>query len=324
MPVGQGDLPSRLLAFDRAVRRQLESEEYALVHCFDPFSGYPVCEAKALHAYKVVYEAERFPSHELPALQPSIASDTRLLSKLRRHELFCLMNAEAVITGSEVTRHYLRSLGVPDSVIHTVRAPVDLAGYAKVSAPSEEARLLRLVHLRGRAAFDDVDTVLDALAQVKGKAAVELRVIGAPPAEGTSTWEARAWEKGVDAMVKLLPPVAHAELPLVLSDADLCLVPLADVDAQPRPGQRGREPLRVPRRGPAGARGGPPRGARAGLAKMRRCSTRPATPERSPSGSSRSPTTGRAGCGGRGRRSCSPPRSTARGSARPSSRCTES
>ena len=46
VPVGSGDLASRIQAFERAVRRQLQSEEYALAHFTDPFGGHALCELK--------------------------------------------------------------------------------------------------------------------------------------------------------------------------------------------------------------------------------------------------------------------------------------
>ena len=65
VPVGSGDLASRIQAFDRAVRRQMESEEFAIVHCFDPFGGYALCELKTDYGYRFIYDASSFPSQEL-------------------------------------------------------------------------------------------------------------------------------------------------------------------------------------------------------------------------------------------------------------------
>jgi Glycosyltransferase Family 4 len=126
VPVGAGDLASRIQSFERAVRRQLESEEYALVHFTDPFGGYALCELKDDYGYRLIYEAQTFPSQELRYTHPQLEGDRKFLSMVRSQELFCLMNADLVLTGSSTTRAFIHSLGVGQESVRVVREPMDL------------------------------------------------------------------------------------------------------------------------------------------------------------------------------------------------------
>ncbi|HZN95688.1 MAG TPA: glycosyltransferase, partial [Myxococcales bacterium] len=123
VPVGAGDLVSKVQAFERAVRRQLESEEFALAHYFDPFAGYTLAELRGDYGYRLLYEAHAFPSLDLRFMQPQLEGDRRFLAKVRRQELFCLLNADAVVTSSALGSGYLQSLGVPPDRIRLLRAP---------------------------------------------------------------------------------------------------------------------------------------------------------------------------------------------------------
>lgn len=112
VPIGSGDLAARLEAFDRAVRRQLESEEYVMVHFFDPFGGYALCERRGEFGYKLVYDACSLASVTLPSLIGEAEINARFMAKVRRLELFCLMNADAVIVADEPKRDLVAQLGV--------------------------------------------------------------------------------------------------------------------------------------------------------------------------------------------------------------------
>ena len=84
VPVGNGDIASRLQAFERAVIRQLESDEYQLVHFTDPFSGNILADLKSKHHFKLVYDACGFPSVELPYTDPHLEGDRKFMADLKR------------------------------------------------------------------------------------------------------------------------------------------------------------------------------------------------------------------------------------------------
>lgn len=226
VPVGSGDLRSRMEAFDRAVRRQLESEEYLLVHFFDPVSGYPLCERRGDFGYKLIYDASRFPSGDLPSLVPQEGSNKRLLARSRRQELFCLMNADAVIVGSDAAKAHCVSLGVPGQNVSVVRAPVDLAPYSPELMGLPDQTPARLIHLGSHGRHQDLPLLLEALS--KTKSPVKLAVVGPSSAELTPPLKERAAELGLGERVEFQDPVGHDDIHKVIAAADIGVVTLTD------------------------------------------------------------------------------------------------
>lgn len=226
VPVGSGDLRSRMEAFDRAVRRQLESEEYLLVHFFDPVSGYPLCERRGDFGYKLIYDACRFPSGDLPSLVPQEGSNKRLLARSRRQELFCLMNADAVIVGSEAAKAHCVSLGVPGQNVSVVRAPVDLAPYSPDLMGLPDQTPARLIHLGSQGRHQDLPLLLEALS--KTKSPVKLAVVGPSSVELTPPLKERAAELGLGERVEFQEPVGHDDIHKVLAAADIGVLTLTD------------------------------------------------------------------------------------------------
>ncbi|WP_095961585.1 glycosyltransferase family 4 protein [Corallococcus macrosporus] len=230
VPVGSGDLASRIQAFERAVRRQLESEDYALAHFTDPFGGYALCELKGDYGYRLIYEAQTFPSQELRYTHPQTEGDRRFLSKIRRQELFCLMNADLVVTGSEATRAYIQSLGASEDQVRVLPAPVDLAPFSPDVLGAPDGEPLRMMYLGSQVGWQGLSTLLRAVALAARHEEVRLTVVGARHAD---------WQPHLDDLVKELklgdrvefqPPVNHDDLAKVLALADVGVLPLEDVE----------------------------------------------------------------------------------------------
>ncbi len=230
VPVGSGDLASRIQTFERAVRRQLESEEYALVHFTDPFGGYALCELKEDYGYRLVYEAQGFPSQELRYTHPQLEGDRKFLSKVRREELFCLMNADRVITGSPTTRSFIHSLGVDQESVRVVRAPVDLGAYVPEALGSPDGNPLRLIYLGSQVAWQGLTGLLRGLALAVREVDVRLTLVGARHPDLHPHLEGLIAELGLGSHVEFQPPVGHDDVARVLALADVGVLPLDDVD----------------------------------------------------------------------------------------------
>lgn len=222
-----GDFAAQLQTFERALKRQLESEEYGLVHCFEPFGGYVAAASHQEFGYGLVYEALSFPSVELPSVDPTYASDKRLLARARRQELFCLMNADAVLVGSGVAASYVRGLGIDEELITTLRAPVDLAPYQGARLPPD-GKPMRLLHLGSEASYHELPVVLEALALATQKHDVRLTIIGPTSGAHHATLARMVEERHLTARVDFQPPVAHDDLFKVVAAADVGLLTIED------------------------------------------------------------------------------------------------
>lgn len=230
VPVGEKDLASRIQAFDRAVRRQLESEEYAVVHFTDPFGGYALCEARSTYGYKLVYEAQSFPSQELKHTTPAVALDRRFLNRIRRQELYCLMNADAVITGSNVTKSFIHSLGVPEESVRVLRQPVDLNPYKADVIGQPDGERMRALYLGSAWAWQGVLTLIDAARWAADEADLSIAIVGGFTPEITAELEERIANLKLKDVVQLQPPVPHDDLFKVVAASDLGVAPLDPVD----------------------------------------------------------------------------------------------
>jgi glycosyltransferase involved in cell wall biosynthesis len=226
VPVGSGDLPSRLQAFDRAVRRQLESEEYALVHFTDPFGGYTLCEQRESYGYRVVYEAIGFPSQELRHTHPQTEGDRRFISRLRRQELYCLMNAERVITGAPLTADFIHSLGVSREQITLLPAPACLDPVS--SPPSSAATGARFLYLGSQVSWQGLPTLLRGAALALKKTDLHLVLVGPRHPDWQPHLSDLVDELHLEGKVEFQDPVPHTDLHKILATCDVGVLPLDD------------------------------------------------------------------------------------------------
>ncbi len=240
VPVGSGDLASRVQAFERAVRRQLESEEYALVHCFDPFGGYALCERRSELAHKIVYDAGALPSVELPFSSEDGEANRRFLARVRRQELFCLMNADMVIVANALTSSFVIELGVAPEQVRVLHAPVESPPEeppTEETAPPAENNPIRLIHLGNLSLANELSTVIESLAMASQQGVkVQLSVVGPSHAGRRTQLEKQIESLGLKEQVQFQPPVTHEELPATLAGADVGLLTLSDVERNNRVG----------------------------------------------------------------------------------------
>ncbi len=236
VPVGQGDLAARVQSFDRAVRRQLDSEEYVMVHSFDPFGGYALAERRPEFGYKFVYDACALPSVELPFLVSEEDANRRFIAKVRRQELFCLMNADMVIVASELTRDFVTSLGVQRDQVQRLPPPVDLTPYAPEVMGEPDGEPMKLLHLGHQGTSQDLGTLLDAMQLALRTVNVSLVFVGPKIAPLQAQLEAQVARLELADKVEFQPPVAHEDLHKVLATADVGLLTLADVERNSRVG----------------------------------------------------------------------------------------
>ncbi|MCE9667263.1 glycosyltransferase [Myxococcus stipitatus] len=230
VPVGSGDLASRIQSFERAVRRQLESEDYALAHFTDPFGGYALCELKGDYGYRLIYEAQTFPSQELRYTHPQTEGDRRFLSKVRRQELFCLMNADLIVTGSQTTRGYIQSLGASEELIRVVRAPVDLKPFEPDVLGAPDGDPFRLMYLGSHVGWQGLPTLLRAVALASEQVDVRLTLVGAQHPDWQPHLDDLVKDLGLKERVEFQAPVHHDDVAKVLALADAGVLALDDVE----------------------------------------------------------------------------------------------
>lgn len=236
VPVGSGDLASRVQSFERAVRRQMESEEYVMVHSFDPFGGYALCERRSELGYKVVYDACSLPSVDLPFFYSEEEANRRFIARVRRQELFCLMNADVVIVANELTRDFVVGLGVTREQVQVLPAPVDLSPYKPEVMGVPDATPMKMVHLGHQGDAQDLPTLMEAMQIALQTVDVRLAVVGPKHDAHQAKLEEQVAALHLTGKVEFQPPVAHDDLYKVLATADVGLLTLSDVERNSRVG----------------------------------------------------------------------------------------
>ncbi|MFO0597711.1 MAG: glycosyltransferase [Myxococcaceae bacterium] len=236
VPVGSGDLAARVQAFDRAVRRQLDSEEYVMVHSFDPFGGYALCERRSEFGYKIVYDASALPSVDLPHLHEEAEVNRRFIARVRRQELFCLMNADQVIVANDLTREFVTSLGVAREQVLVLPSPVDLTPYTPEVMGAPDATPMKLLHLGNLSTANDLVTLLEALQVALQSVDVTLTIVGPRHPAHQARLEEKIAELKLTGKVDFQDPVAHDDVHKVLATADVGLVTLTDLDRNQKTG----------------------------------------------------------------------------------------
>ena len=186
VPVGTGPEAARHEAFDRAVRRQVASDTYHLVHFQDPISGRALCDMRPGHGAALVYEPAGLPSRDLPATHPGWSEDRRGRIRLRRWQIACLSRADAVLVPTPALGDHARALGIGPERIHLLLEPV----LPTAERPPSEGVRLRVLFSGTALAHDGLDTLVDALGRLHPPESVSLCVVGATPAEKTALRQA--------------------------------------------------------------------------------------------------------------------------------------
>jgi len=207
VPLAGGSEAERMDSFRRAVRRQIEGEQYDVVHVRGPLEGLPVCELRDAKNFKIVYEFATFPATEGAAAEAA-----------RRDEMVCLSTADLVIAGSEAARAHLYQRGVGERVAVIPRGiDVDLFDW-DFSRPSPVPVLAALGPFpKSR----DVGSLLQAIAIVLREHPVRLRLLGeSDPARAEALAE-KVQTLDLGASVEITGTVDLDDVPAAIASADV-------------------------------------------------------------------------------------------------------
>lgn len=231
VPVGTGPKTAQRSAFSRAIRRQMESEVYDVVHVRGPVEGLVGLEMRATQGFKLIYEMGSYPDEsDGPAAERGWAAA----------HMTCLDGADLVIVPSEAAT---RASAVRSHAhkLHVVQPGVDVDAYdwrafTREPGTSTDTRLL---YLGSFGADRDLGTLLGAVREVSRRFPVRVLLAGEPD-PGRRQRVRRlvaAFELTNIVDVRGEPPPLL--VPQIIAAADLCLAPAA---ASPRFQEHGDVP----------------------------------------------------------------------------------
>jgi glycogen synthase len=191
---------------------------------------------------KVVYRfAEYWPTlpsqHRLYWLAPGRRWYSRLPKWAARQVALLLLNLserrpqlrfEHAICVSEATRQVLSEAGLPMAQARVIHTGLDVQPYLNGGEPRTPANggALRLLYAGRLSPEKGVETAITAVAElVNSQTPVQLQVAGDGNADYVARLRALAGQKGLDEYVTFLGHVPAAEMPRLMHEADVLLVP---------------------------------------------------------------------------------------------------
>ncbi len=227
VPMLRRDLASRAQTFERAVRRQVESDDYEIVHVTDPFAGYPVLQRRGQSGHKVVYDAHSLLSLEWQLTASDALEDLRFATRLRRLERHCLLASDLVLTSSEAMRGYLAASGVQSERLRVVPPPVETAELRE-TPPPPDGDGLRLCYLGAGEPWEGLEPVLRALRLAQdGGLRARLEIAGPLSSAGRRLLRTALPALRLGEFVEASGPVSREKLGELFERSHACLAPFA-------------------------------------------------------------------------------------------------
>jgi glycosyltransferase involved in cell wall biosynthesis len=224
VPVGHGSLAEQVEAFARAIRRQLEGEEYDVVHLRSAWGGAAVLSG--MQSGRFVYEVARSTEGE------PRAADADLAARLSEQEQLCLERAELVLVPTARAQEALVTRGLSRERSFVVPPGVDVDHFDWEDEPAGVERVLYAGQIAGGRG---VRLLLSAVGQIRRRRPVKLVLAGAIEDGFRPALEAAREEANLERDdVELLGPIDHDDMPRVIAQASVCVAP-ASPDADHRP-----------------------------------------------------------------------------------------
>ncbi len=225
VPVGEDSLRHRIRAFQRALRRQLESEDYRLCHFTTMWAAEALMNQKKRFGCKLIFELHSLPSVDLKYTHPEEVEDLDKEFGLRRLEDRCFAQADTIIVGSELLRNQLLYRGVARERISLLRPAVDTSRFDQIDTPRQAGTILYLGSL---APWQGIPFLLKAVAQLPYGMPVRIKLATTADEHLRSALKGRIQMLGLGRKVQFIGPHAPDQLEKLVASADVCVAPLID------------------------------------------------------------------------------------------------
>ncbi len=225
VPTGPGAFLEGVKAYQRALNRQLDSEEYACCQFTSIWEGMVLTSRSKELDYKLIYEVNSLPSIDFRASHPDQAQQVETSHSLKQQEELCFSRADKLIASSPLIREHLIKRGVPAKKIALVTPSVSLEPFdAAPDRPGQAGTILYLGSLRP---WQGVTSLLQALTELPRHQRVKLLLVVSRDDPGFNEVQGKIQMLGLVRSVELVDPVGFQELPGIISQASVCVAPLA-------------------------------------------------------------------------------------------------
>lgn len=215
VPVGVGTAAEQREAFNRAIRRQLESEPYDVVHARGPSEGVVVAERHRSHGFRFVYEVASWPDEG----ETTVAEEHWQQDHDR-----CLEAADLVLVPTQAASRALAERGHGGKVA-VVHPGVDVNTFDWWPGGRDET--VRLLYLGTFAADRDLHTLLEAIRRVARRGPVEALLAGDPDPDRRARLRRIVRSFDLRSVVVVRGEPRAIALPTLIGAADVCVATAA-------------------------------------------------------------------------------------------------
>jgi len=207
-----GDRISRRESFARAVRRQLDAEDYDVVHVRGPTEGAVVAEVHRERGFRLIYEVATFPDEiEGPEAE----------SRWHDAHVRCLEEADLVLVGAEAAARALSEQGFGGKVA-VVHPGVDIDAYDWW--PSARTESTRLLYLGSFAPDREIPTLLGGIRAASRRIPVRALVAGEPDPVRRERVQRLVGAFGLEGIVRVRGEPRAVGIPALIAASDVAIV----------------------------------------------------------------------------------------------------
>jgi glycosyltransferase involved in cell wall biosynthesis len=237
-----GNFLERMMAFRSRTAHWLASRPADVVQFRGLWEGVAALDWARRTGARAIWEAHGFPSVELAYHHPRLRGNHRLLGKIVDEERALATGVDGLLVPSRTSALFVRRMGVDPARVAVVPNGVDVACFVPPAVPPPDAPPFRIVYQGTLSPWQGLETLLEALALLRGRGLVELHVVGPLKASWRRRLRSQARRLHVHHALHLSGPMEQRDLPPVLASAHLCVAPLA---ADPRNAMQGCCPIKV-------------------------------------------------------------------------------
>ncbi len=211
----------KTLVFSRAVEKELNMD-YNLVHFRSVWDGISIVSKKN-KSYKTLYEANGFPSIELPYHYLQL-KNKQILKKIRLNEIICLKDADFIICPSGVIRDYITSLGIIEDKVKIIPNGVNTDIFKVCPMPCLP---LTILYVGTLTPWQGIFSLLDALYIIKEKRKhFILNILSDRKKKFEKPLIDYASQLNLMKHIKFLDPVEEDMVASIIAESHICVSPL--------------------------------------------------------------------------------------------------
>jgi glycosyltransferase involved in cell wall biosynthesis len=226
VPVGSGPFLSKVKTFQRALNRQLDSEDYRLCHFTSLWEGMALASRKKSGGFKLVFEVHELASVQFRAEYPTEVKVVEQSYPLKQQEERCFKAADYVLAGSQLIADHLKKRKVPEEKLKVLRPAVDLKLFEEgATEPGPSGTILYLGSLKP---WQGIQTLLAAMAELPHQFPARLLVVAPKLEPFLREAKGKVQMMGLARKVEILDPVPFEKLAPVLARASVCVAPLGN------------------------------------------------------------------------------------------------